>query len=93
MQSELVTEFTVTLTDTNDMNITAECPDADTGFDTADGYSWICGQGRITVTGSVPFGATVSVRLGSANRRDFMPDWSRGGDLCGNECNMGVIQL
>jgi hypothetical protein len=87
------TEFTLTLTDTEGMDILVDCPAQDTGLAGDGTYSWVCGQGRATINTWKPFGDTVTVRLGASPERDFQPDYQRGGDFCGNVCTQGSIQL
>ena len=87
------TQFTLTLSDTQGMDIVVDCPAQDTGIDGDGTYTWVCGSGRATIETYKPFGETVTVQLGASPPRDFQPEYQRGGDFCGNVCTSGSIQL
>lgn len=87
------TIFILEVTDNLGMDLTIECPDADTGLDTLDGYTWTCGTGRATIDAHVLFGDTVEVGVGATPPKPYTPDYQRGGDFCGNSCNIGTIDL
>lgn len=87
------TRFLLEVTDDLGMDLTIDCPDEDTGLATQGGYTWTCGAGRVTIDAHVLFGATVEVGIGATPPKAYTPDYQRGGDFCGNSCNIGTIDL
>lgn len=87
------TDFTITVSDDNGLDLVITCPDPDTGADVFGDYTVICGEGRVTIETFRSFSTNVVVRLEETFDRTFTPDYQKGGDYCGNVCTTGTIQL
>ncbi len=86
--------FRITLADNQGMSLVIDCPDLDTGLNELNGYTWVCGQGRVTVnTVENFFGDTILVGVGFGEQESVEPTWQRGGDACGNPCRSATIEL
>lgn len=87
------TEFTLAVSDELGLDITVDCPLADATDNQLGDYTVYCGAGRLQIDTFRHFGDAVDVQLEEAQTRDFSPDYSKGGDFCGNACTSGTIQL
>lgn len=87
------TDFRLYVTDELGMDVTMDCPVTDPATEQQGDYDLVCGGGRLSIGTFRSFGDTVDVQLEEGQPKTYTPDYSRGGDYCGNPCTSGTIQL
>lgn len=87
------TEFHLTVTDEYGMNIDVRCPTEQSGPVTFGDYQVVCGAGRITIETFRTIGENVTVKVEETAPDVYFVDYNKGVDFCGNECNIGTLQL
>jgi hypothetical protein len=86
-------EFHLTLTDAFGMDIDIRCPTKTTEPVSFGAYQAQCGGGRITVTTNQTLSDTITVKVEQAAPVDYQVEYARGVDFCGNECDVGTLNL
>lgn len=86
-------EFRLVVTDDEGLDVQIDCPDLDDDPETSGAYTWFCGQGQVRIEANVPFGSEIRVGVGGVPPVAYTPDYSRGGDPCGNSCNNARIEI
>ena len=87
------TDFTLHVSDELGMQVDMSCPATDGLPAQFEAYTAECGAGQLTITTYLPFGDQVVVQLEEGLEETYTPTYQRGGDYCGNECDLGNIHL
>lgn len=87
------TEFHLTVSDEYGMNVDIRCPTDQTAPVTFGDYEAQCGSGRLTITTFHTLGEVVTVKVEETAPEEFTVDYNKGIDFCGNECDIGTLQL
>lgn len=85
------TQFRLRVSDELGMAVDMDCPAEEAGV--FEGYTAVCGGGRLTITSNLTLGSDVEVQIDEGLTEVYHPTYSKGGDFCGNECDQGTIQL